>query len=231
MLRSFFIAVALMPFLLSSAHAAGSSAGKAKSQKLESVTSIRPIFSQLLVFSLPLGFEPAYENATGTQYIHESVLHGETYEKWTEMITVTGTKGIASDPNLSTPHKYAEALSGRYQGVCPKSHSVVALGDMDLDGFDAFAAVLGCGVASPSGKPYSESALFIIIKGQKDYYTIQWAERGKPSDTPIKFDKTKWTARLKKILPISLCPAVPGEAAPYPSCIEKKVQTTGAPRI
>ena len=61
--------------------------------------------------------------------------------------------------------------------------------------------------------------LIIAIKGERDYYTIQWAERSGASTTPIQFDEKKWMERLKRLTPVKLCPIVPGETAPYPSCV------------
>ncbi|MEI7430007.1 MAG: hypothetical protein WCL27_06085 [Betaproteobacteria bacterium] len=66
---------------------------------------------------------------------------------------------------------------------------------------------------------HSESMLLIVIKGESDYYTVQWAERGDASTTPIKLDEAKWTDRFKRLAPIKLCPIIPGERAPYPSCV------------
>lgn len=67
------------------------------------------------------------------------------------------------------------------------------------------------------GKPQSLTPL--AVKGQSDYYTIQWAERGAASKSPIKVDDAKWQGRLNQLAPIKLCPVIPGEAAPYPSCV------------
>ncbi|MCX7180827.1 MAG: hypothetical protein NTX56_19355 [Proteobacteria bacterium] len=154
------------------------------------VKTITPIFGQLLMFSFPKGFKPAFEDAKGAQYIQESVLDGETTAKWSQMLTVTGAKGLASNPGVFGVH-------------------------------DAFAAIVSCGVASPTGASYSEAMLLLVIKGERDYYTIQWAERGTASASPLKLDDAKWQERFKKLAPIKLCPIVPGEAAPYPSCVER----------
>lgn len=183
-----------------------------------SVKTITPIFGQLLMFSFPKGFKPAFENTKGTQYIQESVLEGESVNKWSQMITITGAKGLASNPNV-TPQVFANGMAGGFKKSCPTSFSGTGLGAIKLGSYDAFAAVIGCGVANPTGDSYSESALVIVIKGDSDYYTIQWAERGDASTSPMKFDDVKWTNRLKRLAPIKLCPIVPGESAPYPSCV------------
>lgn len=187
-------------------------------QQGHSVRTITPIFSQLVMFSLPKGFVPAFEDAKGGQYIREAVLEGESVTKWSQMITVTGAKGLASNLNL-TPARFAGGIAGGFRRVCPDSYGATGLGEIRFGSHDAFAAFISCGVASPTGEPYSESLLLIVIKGENDYYTIQWAERGDASKTPIKFDEAKWLDRLKGLAPIKLCPIVPGEAAPYPSCM------------
>ena len=52
----------------------------------------------------------------------------------------------------------------------------------------------------------SETALMIFIKGEKDYYTLQWAERGQLSSNPLPIDEGKWRAKFKKLMPIELTP-------------------------
>lgn len=59
------------------------------------------------------------------------------------------------------------------------------------------------------------------IKGDNDYYLLIWTERAEPSSTPIPIDTAKWLERFKALAPIRLCPIVPGEAAPYASCLDK----------
>jgi hypothetical protein len=183
-----------------------------------SVKTISPIFGQLVSFSFPKGFTTVFENTKGTQYIRESVLTGESTEKWSQMVTITGAKGLASNPNV-TPQVFANGMAGGFKKACPTSFSGTGLGAFKLGSFDAFAAVISCGVANPTGDLHSESTLLIVVKGKSDYYTIQWAERSEPSMTPIKYDEAKWMDRFKRLAPIKLCPIVPGESAPYPSCV------------
>lgn len=210
----------------SSSHALAQSKVPAKNeveaarQQGYSVRTITRIFDQLLMFSFPKGFKPAFEDAKGGQYIQESVLDGESVKKWSQMVTITGAKGLASNPNVS-PQIFANKIAGGFKNACPSSFSGTALGAFKLGTHDAFGAVVSCGVANPAGEPYSESMLLIVVKGQSDYYTIQWAERGAASKLPIKMDDAKWQGRLKQLAPFKLCPVVPGEAAPYPSCVER----------
>lgn len=184
----------------------------------QSVTTITPIFSQLLAMTLPAGFKVAFQDARGSNYIQEAVPAGETVNNWTQMITVTGVKDLATRPEL-TPRSFLNSLAQNFQRACPGSFSAKPAFQGQLSGFDAFVGVVSCGTApTPSGKS-SESALIAVIKGQSDFYTIQWAERAAPSETPIEADMKKWGQRFKALSPIKLCSRVPGEAPPYPSCL------------
>lgn len=216
----------IMLSTLCTATQAGEDASKANEvdalrQKSYSVGVITPIFSQLVMFSYPKGFVPAFEDTKGGNYIQESVLAGDSLNKWTQMITITGAKNLALNPN-ATPTRYAESIAGGFKRVCPNSFNATSLGESKFGIYSGLSAVISCGTASPTKEQYSESLLLIVIKGDQDYYTIQWAERGNASEIPIKFDNAKWTDRVKKLMPINLCPIVPGEAAPYPSCVDRK---------
>src|SRR5258705_12772525 len=59
---------------------------------------ISPIFGQLVTFSMPANFVVVSENSNGPSYIREAVLKGETVNRWTQMITVTGAQGLVSGP-------------------------------------------------------------------------------------------------------------------------------------
>ncbi|MBR0830711.1 hypothetical protein JQ596_34910 [Bradyrhizobium manausense] len=191
----------------------------AQAQAPQSFRVISPIFGQLVTFSMPSNFVAAFENTKGGHYIREAVLRGESAQAWTQMITVTGEKGVSSNPGL-TPEKFAGNIAGGFKAACPDSFGAKGLGTIKLGSFDAFIAVIGCGNVDSGPAKHSETALLVTVKGVADYYTIQWAERGAASDKP-KVDDEKWTARLRELRPIDLCPIVAGEKAPYPSCVNK----------
>ena len=148
------------------------------------LTVISPIFSQLVRLSIPSAFVPVFETLNGNFYTRESVLKGETAQAWTQMISVTGTKGLASNvaayPKL-TPEAYAVSLASGFKKACPDSFAAAPLGAMRFDDRDGFAAIAGCGVVESSADKHSEIALIVAVKGSADYYTIQWAQRGPSS--------------------------------------------------
>jgi hypothetical protein len=185
------------------------------------VHTITPIYGQLLVTGVPPGFATVFENISGGHYIREAVLQGETVDKWTQMLTVTGDKSWASNPNL-TPKKFAEIKAGAFRNACPSSFSAKSIGEGKIGGHDGFMVVLSCGTSPSTAGQTSESALIVIIKGESDYYTIQWAERAAKSSAPIEIKPEKWVERFNRLKPIKLCAIVQGESAPYPSCVGGK---------
>jgi S1-C subfamily serine protease len=184
-----------------------------------STISIAPIFSQLLTFTIPKGFQPASEKVNGPTYIQESVLAGEPPEQWTQKIRVLGAKGLASKPDLS-PKKLFEAGADNEKLHCQNSFAAADLFEGKIDGRDAFVGVASCGSVL-SAVSHSETALLVNIKGDNEYYSIGWEEKGALSSTPIPIDTAKWMERFKALSPIALCPIVPGETAPYQSCLDK----------
>lgn len=184
------------------------------------IMSVTPIFGQLLMTALPNEFQPAFEKTQDTQYILEAVPVGENVNQWSQMITITGAKGLADKPGV-TPKKVLEGIASGYKRACPTSFSAASIAEGKISGFDAFSVVISCGSSPASAGKTSESALITAIKGEHDFYTIQWSERTAPSSTPLAINTTSWNERLKKLAPIKLCPVVLGEAAPYPSCVGK----------
>jgi hypothetical protein len=184
------------------------------------VVAVTPIFNQIVRLSYPAGFNLAYENNSGPQYIQESVLEGESVEKWSQMITLEGIRGLAENPKM-TPQLFAELFTEEFQRACPSSFSRKDLGSIKISGYDAFLTLAGCGVVQ-IGAPMSEIAILIVIKGTKDYYSIKWSEHGPQSNNPPLVNDKKWLARFEQLNPIKLCNRVPNESFPYPSCLNQK---------
>jgi hypothetical protein len=191
-----------------------------KSGPPASFTVISPIYGQLVRFSMPSTFVAAAENVNGPSYIREAVLKGETVKQWTQMITVTGAKGTAGNPQF-TPEKFAVSIAAGFKKACPDTFAVKPFGAAKFGDQDGFVAVASCGRVETSADKHGETALIVAVKGSADYYTIQWAERAPSSAEKPVIDEAKWQERLSKLKPIRFCPIVPGEAAPYPSCVGK----------
>lgn len=181
---------------------------------------ISPIYGQLVRFSMPSNFAVVFENAKDGHYIREAVLKGETMNAWTQMITVTGAKGLAGNRQV-TPEGFAVAITAGFKNACPDTFDAKPLGATRFGDRDGFVAVGGCGRVAGSADKHSETALIVAVRGSADVYTIQWAERAPGAAKPA-IDDAKWRDRLSKLNPIVFCAIVPGEAPPYPSCGNNK---------
>lgn len=186
------------------------------------MVSVTPIYSQLLVFTVPAGFQmSSFEDSDEARYIREMVLQGESLEHWSQMITVTGLKGAVTENPEATPMIVAGNIAGGFKSACPDTYTATGLGEMKIGGHDAFVAFVSCGQVTVAGPKRSEAVLLMAIKGDHEYYTLQWAERGPALETALAFDDEKWSGRLKQLAPVKLCSIVPGEQAPYPSCLQR----------
>lgn len=181
--------------------------------------AISPIFGQLVRFSFPRAFVVIGENTNGPSYIREAVQKGETVNHWTQMITVTGAKGAAANPNVS-PESVAAGIAGGFKSACPDTFAAKGVGPAKFGDQDGYIALASCGSVVTAPDKHSETALIVAIKGSADYYTLQWAERTPAFGKPV-LDEAKWLDRLQQLQPIRLCPIVFGEAAPYPSCVNR----------
>ena len=179
-----------------------------------------PIFSQLVVFSLPPEFKstkPTYEKDSGSFYLRQQVPDGETAAKWSRMITISGTRGLAANPE-ATPQRLLGRMTLDFQRNCPDTFSTNAPGEQKIDGYDAYEVIVSCGRVQADKQVYGLAAVMLTIKGTKDYYTLQWTERGHDSPQPPAIDTAYWARQLARLMPIKLCAIVPGESPPYPSC-------------
>ena len=181
------------------------------------ITSINPVFHQLVVFSLPAHFRTVLEKTNDSFYIREHVLDGETADQWTQMITLTAAKDLASNPKV-TPQVFLERIAAGLKRNCPTSFSAVTLGPRPVSGSEGFGVVASCGHVQAGGAAHSETSVMLAVRGSDDYYTLQWAERGPPSDQAPAIDAGHLAQRFNQLNPIRLCRIEPGELPPYPSC-------------
>ncbi len=185
-----------------------------------STTTVTPIFSQLLVFSMPKGFAPVGSSTRFGKYTQQSVPFGQTVSRWTEMITVAAEKDAARMPRVNA-QKLAEGIAGFFRKNCPDSFGVASFGPLKVERYDGFATVISCGIVD-AATPQSEALLLVTIAGENEMFTLQWAERGPPSKVALPIDPQKWQDRLARIAPVRLCAIVPGESPPYPSCMQNR---------
>lgn len=221
--RLMIIRFALLALLASNSAQLAAAEVPQTTSRLENATSllaISPIFSQLVAFKMPLNFHTVNEQTSAHAYIREAVPQGETADRWTQMITVTGYKDIAALPG-PPPALLINSIADGFKKACPDTITVGDLGNAPVDGYPAALAFVACGTVKQGGNSHSEAALILAIKGTQDYYTIQWAERRPAQATRVAFDQQRWLGRLEQLMPVFLCARIPGEKAPYPSCTSR----------
>jgi hypothetical protein len=118
----------------------------------------------------------------------------------------------------ATLQSYLQALARGFQRHCPDTYVELDLGPQPLVREPSFATVVSCGRVTSGGKAHSETSVMLAIKGPDDFYVLQWTEKGPDSSHPPALDSKHWSARLALLGPVQLCPIVPGEGPPYPSC-------------
>lgn len=194
----------------------------------KTAVNIIPIFSEVVRFPCPEGFHMAYQKVNGGFYILEMVLKGETVDRWSQIVTVTGIQGIAGNPNVN-PRSFLDGMANGERRACPDTFASKPLGATTISGHDAYVGWISCGSTTRGGRAHGESILVVSIKGTQDYYTMQWAESGPASNQQLTYDEAKWGERLEKMNPMQVCPLVPGEPAPYTSCVNQKPVTSIPP--
>lgn len=185
-------------------------------QKGRPISVVIPIFSQVLKIPLPAVFMPVSEKTEGPFYIWKAVLPGESLQKRSQMLGVMGAKGMTN----VLPEMAAQPVVDAYRQKCPDTFSSKPMGIDKIDKSNAYGILFGCGTASTLGNPYSQTQLLIAIQGERDHFLIQWTELGQASKTPIEFDAS-WAERFKSLMQVRLCPRIPGEPAPYASCLQR----------
>lgn len=197
--------------------------GAVQARAAPTITAVTPIFGQVIAIRYPSQFKMVNEETKGHYYLQESVKSGETVDQWSEMITLTGRQGAASLPQASAKG-FVLNIFKDFHTACPTTFSILELGPRNLDGREGFAAIGSCGSVSTGDEAskhtaHSETAVIVGIKGTADIYTVQWAERGQPSDRPLTLDPGVWSDRLKQLEPIRVCDHGPNEVQ---SCAARK---------
>lgn len=183
--------------------------GTATLAHAQDVTATAPVYDRIAAFTLPDGFSGAYENEDGGSYLLEFVPEGQTVEAWTEMITLSGAKGLAVQ--MPAALDVAAVIGSGFRDSCPETYSGSDEGAQRVAGADtAHLVMFSCGASGDD----TESALILVVTSGADVFTLQWAERGAtvPPDPDI------WLPRFDTLLSLRLCPVVAGEEPPYPSC-------------
>ncbi|MDD2685428.1 MAG: hypothetical protein PHY62_04660 [Gallionella sp.] len=95
-----------------------------------------PVFGQLVGITLPKGFKSVSEVTKGPRYAQLFLPENESKEKFTKWISISGAKGLASDP-FFLPHMMVSQITGVFQMTCPSTFSAVDLGTIKFSVYEA----------------------------------------------------------------------------------------------
>jgi hypothetical protein len=181
------------------------------------------LFGQVIRFAPVIagsaGRAPDHAAQQGGNALIEYIPTGESLQGWSEMHTLTAAQGLGAANPDATSHARAIGAHFRqgYQGACALDVTEVALAAPPVEGARAtWAGFLGCDHVTGTGR--GESMVLFVIIGQRDTFTLQWAQRGLARSSPQTVDPAELQRRLDQLAQVRLCLPSPGEAPPYPSC-------------
>lgn len=171
-----------------------------------------PAGEHLLAFTLPEGFVPVDEGEIVAR------LEGETPEAWTQALTLTvDPERIDQDPSMDV-----SMIGSVMQEMCPDTLEQSWAASQDVPGTErgGYGAWNSCGTVLGSDPPRSEQLFSFAISGPSGAYVLSRVVRGPASEEGLDYDSDAIDAEIDLlIVGIKVCEKVPGEEAPYPSCI------------
>lgn len=170
---------------------------------METAPLSMPLYGQRLTMSVPATFAPLREltNGNGNNYMLELIETGRTRANWNRMVTVGAARGMRAEPTTGL----AEIIE-LINHDCDDSFSYAWGMPGRTTGYPSQTATIRCGTvrAGADVAPYSETTLAIVIQGERDVYTVQWAERGTPTGVMTESDLLASSNLYQSMLPISL---------------------------
>jgi hypothetical protein len=188
-----------------------------KSSKSYETATLSKMMSQTLLFQVPAGFRMLSEILSGANYTQQWVPEGEQGWNWSRMIQASGNKDVAITTDVS-PAYFATQLALTFKRSCPGDYSGVDLGPAKVGGYNAHAAIVNCARLFVNGQAKSETLVLIAIRGQRDYFSLQWSERADPLDAPFRADPAMVKEKYDRLLGARICKTAVGANLTTSSC-------------
>ena len=160
---------------------------------LDKMTTVQQVWTRTVGFDLPRPFVPSWRAQGPANYTVEYIPDGETSERWTRMITVSGT--IAAGAARMGDAALASAVFGR--AACP-GYVYRDLGSSTRPTLGYRSLVIGCGAEGSAG---SERAVIAMFHDAQTMWTVQYAERGALT---AGFERQA-AAKLARLAPMLTC--------------------------
>lgn len=177
-----------------------------------------PVFSQVLVVSVPEGFALASEEATDGTYARTLLPPGESSKNWTRRLSYSAARGLSRDSGATLAGHAARLLSP-LKAQCTSGYAEKVLTSGEQGGVERHVVVAAC--AAFHGRAGGETALVSVVRGTQDYYAVEWREKTAGVDPAASIRPAGWIDAYRKIGAIRPCDPAAGEAAPYASCLAR----------
>lgn len=179
-------------------------AWKASPKKPVGVTV--PLYGRVLAFDMLRPFVPAYQAQNDHSFIMEYLPDGQTFDNWTEMVTVTGVKGGAQ---MEYTHvELAEQLFDTLTG-CDRGFYYRAMRQATADDVSAIVVDRSCGhvdpAAYPGAKDIGEQNLIVHFRDGKNSYSLQYSVRAKYKKERAPIQDAQVEPMLARFGEITLC--------------------------
>lgn len=194
----------------------------ARSKPIEKTTAVTPIFGELFAMSLLPQFREQGTQTRSDTFIRSMILNTDENASWTQRVLLMGIK-LTSKEEPQFARERVVAVAESFKQACPSSFFARGLSSGKINsGHEVYAMLASCGThtMTQTKTATSETTLVLVIRGDRNYYVLQWSERGAPSVTALVPDLEMWKQRITKLGPFVICPEKEGEGAPYPSCFK-----------
>ncbi len=180
-----------------------------RAQAKPAMTIVQRVYTRVVAFELPRGFVIGSRSQSPKGYLVEYIPDGETVDRWTRMITVTGNLGVGRARRAGTGERTDDVTlaalifdpktcPGRvYRDLGPAPPQPVVTGR---------AIVIGCGAAA---EPGSERGAIAFYRDDANAWTVQYAER---NNGTAPFDVAAAAGKLAKLKIAVACST--GDATP-----------------
>lgn len=164
------------------------------------VKSTVPIFNQKLEFSYSTDYKIGFQQTQAGVFMMELIPKKDSVENWTEMLTVSGYKDLAS---AQTPDSAMKLESDSIKAACPKDFVFEKIDYKHSQNYPVALAIVGCS-KHPTLAGKSELALQLVIKGKKDIYMLKKAFH-QATNAKDSLSKANYKARADELLNVQVC--------------------------
>ena len=141
-----------------------------------------PLFGRVMSFDMMRNFVPAYQATGPNNFIFEFLPDGQSFDNWTQMVTITAARGLGADRRSDT--ELAAAALSSPQG-CARGHFYRALAPRALGGgLSQLMVIKGCASTAANAYPgaspaIGEESVILVFRDRENVYSLQYATRAK----------------------------------------------------